>query len=120
YRNLSEPAFETTQDWDQRGEVRDGTVLLADILRPDGPGAFRACVAAPPYPRQIQNTGAPLGFVEAGVSDFWVPRGYAHVIVNQRGTSGSEGEYDLNGPASRRDLHDVVEWVAAQPWCDGH
>ena len=27
-----------------------------------------------PYPRQIQDLGAPLGFIEAGASDFFVPR----------------------------------------------
>jgi len=48
-------------------------------------------VAVSPYPRQMQNAGAPFGFVEAGASDLWVPRGYAHVIANLRGTGGSEG-----------------------------
>jgi putative CocE/NonD family hydrolase len=119
YRNLSEPQHRVRTEWDLEIAVRDGTVLLGDVLRPDDPGAFPALLAVSPYPRQIQNTGAPLGFVEAGASDFFVPRGYVHVIVNQRGTSGSGGTYDLNGPQTRQDLYDVVEWVAAQPWCDG-
>ena len=61
-----------------------------------------------------------MGFVEAGATDFFVPRGYAHVILNARGTNGSGGTYDLFGPQERRDLFDVIEWIAAQPWCDGN
>jgi uncharacterized protein len=105
--------------------VRDGVELLADIFLPSGGpggagGKFPALLAASPYPRQIQNSGAPMGFVEAGATDFFVPRGYAHVILNVRGTNGSGGNYDLFGAQERRDLFDVIEWIAAQPWCDGN
>jgi hypothetical protein len=64
--------------------VRDGIVLLADVIRPDAPGRFPVLLAAFPYPRQIQDLGAPLGFIEPGASDFFVPRGYVHVIANLR------------------------------------
>jgi hypothetical protein len=60
-------------------------------------GAHPVLVAASPYPRQIQNLGAPFGFVEAGASDFFVPRGYVHVIANCRGTGGSGGTFGFHG-----------------------
>jgi uncharacterized protein len=126
YSNLSTPEFDID---DPRVNVpirvRDGVELLADIFLPSGgpghaAGRFPALLAASPYPRQIQNSGAPMGFVEAGATDFFVPRGYAHVILNARGTNGSGGTYDLFGAQERRDLYDVIEWIAAQPWCDGN
>ena len=49
-----------------------------------------------------------------------MPRGYAHVIVNLRGTGGSEGTFEFFDEQERSDLYDIVEWVAAQPWCDGN
>ncbi|HTX95061.1 MAG TPA: CocE/NonD family hydrolase [Mycobacterium sp.] len=55
-----------------------------------------------------------------GVTDFWVPRGYAHVIANLRGTCGSGGTFTFFDTRERQDVHDLVEWVAAQPWCDGN
>jgi uncharacterized protein len=55
--------------------------------------------------------------IEAGQTEFWVPRGYAHVIVNVRGTCGSQGTYRLAGTPG--DLYDIVEWVAEQRWCTG-
>ncbi|WP_420078689.1 CocE/NonD family hydrolase [Streptomyces sp. JL4002] len=99
--------------------MRDGIGLLADVHRPAGDGRFPALIAASPYPRQIQDLGAPMGFIEAGASDFWVPRGYAHVIANLRGTGGSGGTFGFFDAQERRDLHDLVEWAADQPWCDG-
>jgi predicted acyl esterase len=120
YRNLSEPEHGIAETLDAAVPMRDGITLLADVFRPDGdPGPVPALIAASCYPRAIQNIGAPLGFVEAGATDFWVPRGYAHVIANVRGTGGSGGEYGLLDRTECEDMHDLVEWVAAQPWCDG-
>ena len=120
YRNLSSPDYTSICDTDVAVAVRDGTRLLVDVHRPDAPGSFPALIAASPYPRQIQDLGAPMGFIEAGASDFFVPRGYVHVIANLRGTGGSEGTFGLFDETERHDLHDLVEWAAEQPWCDGN
>ena len=61
-----------------------------------------------------------MGFIEAGASDFFVPRGYVHVIANIRGSGGSEGTYNFADAQERRDMHDLVEWAAEQPWSDGN
>jgi uncharacterized protein len=120
YRELSTPDYGMTQDDDVVVPMRDGINLLADVYRPDAPGKFPVLIAASPYPRQIQNIGAPFGFIEAGASDFWAPRGYVHVIANCRGTSGSGGTFGFFDAQERRDMYDLVEWAAAQPWSDGH
>ncbi|WP_329107241.1 CocE/NonD family hydrolase [Streptomyces sp. NBC_01439] len=120
YRNLSEPEHGMRRDRNVTVGMRDGIELLADVYRPDGDGRFPALIAASPYPRQIQDLGAPMGFIEAGASDFWVPRGYVHVIANLRGTGGSGGTFGFFDAQERRDLHDLVEWAASQPWCDGN
>lgn len=120
YTNLSEAHHTAVCDSNVAVTVRDGTVLLADVHRPDDPGQFPALIAASPYPRQIQDLGAPMGFVEAGATDFWVARGYVHVIANVRGTGGSGGTFGFLDAEERRDMHDLVEWAAAQPWCDGN
>lgn len=120
YRNISAPQYGARRDNNVAVIVRDGTTLLADVHRPDADGRFPALIAASPYPRQIQDLGAPMGFIEAGVTDFWVPRGYAHVIANVRGTGGSGGEFGFFDAQERQDMYDLVEWAAAQPWCDGN
>jgi uncharacterized protein len=120
YRHLSTPEHSARVDEDVEVVMRDGVSLLADVHHPDGDGRFPALIAASPYPRQIQDLGAPMGFIEAGASDFWVPRGYVHVIANLRGTGGSGGTFGFFDAQERRDLHDLVEWAAEQPWCDGN
>jgi putative CocE/NonD family hydrolase len=119
-RNLSEPSYSMRRTDNVGVTVRDGTKLLGDLFQPDAAGAFPALVSFSPYPRQIQDVGAPLGFIEAGASDFFVPRGYVQLIVNARGTGGSGGEWTLFDGQERDDLYDMIEWVAAQPWCDGN
>lgn len=120
YRNLSIQRHRIRTDANRTVPMRDGVTLVADVHRPDSDGRFPALIAASPYPRQLQNLGAPMGFIEAGVTDFWVSRGYTHVIANLRGTNGSGGEFTFFDSHERRDMYDLVEWVAAQPWCDGN
>jgi uncharacterized protein len=120
YRNLSQPTCAMAHDDDVAVPMRDGIALLADVHRPAEPGRYPVLVAASPYPRQIQNLGAPAGFIEAGASDFFVPRGYVHIIANCRGTSGSGGTFGFFDSQERLDMHDLVEWAAQQPWSDGN
>ncbi|MFC5139102.1 CocE/NonD family hydrolase [Actinomycetospora rhizophila] len=137
YHDLSAPRYAISRTNSVTIPVRDGTRLRADVFLPsDGEPTTTSSsagevhddpdgIVAPAlfsftaYPRQVQDLGAPLGFIEAGASDFFVPRGYAHVIVNARGTAGSEGTFGLYDGQEHEDVHDVVEWMADQPWCDG-
>jgi uncharacterized protein len=120
YHNLSQPSHLMALDEDVAVPMRDGISLLVDVHWPAEPGRYPVLVAASPYPRQIQNLGAPAGFIEAGASDFFVPRGYVHVIANCRGTSGSGGTFGFFDGQERRDMYDLVEWAAEQHWSDGN
>jgi putative CocE/NonD family hydrolase len=119
YRNLSPAEHTMSRDVDQAVPLRDGGRLIADVYRPAGQGTFPVLIAASPYPRQIQDLGAPAAIIEAGNSEFFVSRGYVHVIANLRGTGGSSGEFALFDEQERRDLYDLVEWAAEQPWSSG-
>jgi uncharacterized protein len=120
YKNLSQPQYTRICDQDVQIPVRDGKFLLADIHRPKEAGHYPVLIAASPYLRQIQDLGAPAGFIEAGASDFLVPRGYVHIILNLRGTGGSEGVFTFSDGQERRDLYDAIEWAAEQSWSDGN
>jgi uncharacterized protein len=120
YRNLSAAEHTMSRDVDQHVPLRGGGHLLADVYRPVAHGKFPVLIAASPYPRQIQDLGAPTAIIEAGNSEFFVSRGYVHVIANLRGTGGSSGEWGLFDEQERQDLYDLVEWAAEQPWSDGN
>jgi putative CocE/NonD family hydrolase len=120
YRLLSEVEFNIKRTNDLAISMRDGTKLFADLFQPEAEGRFPSLLSVSCYPRQIQDLGVPLGMVEAGASDFFVPRGYVHLIVNLRWTGGSEGAWTFQDQQERDDLFDLIEWAAAQPWCDGN
>ena len=116
----SEPRYEIQTEWNQAVAVRDGTKLLLDVYRPNAPGEkFPALCSFSPYTRQLQRDSPPIGQNESGISEFWVPRGYAHVIVDVRGSNGSDGSWDMWGPEEQQDLADIIDWVARQSWCNG-
>lgn len=119
-REGSKPVYGIVAETDARIPMRDGIRLAADVFRPDAPGrTFPALLAVSPYSRQLQRTDLPDGQNEAGITQFWVPHGYAHVVADVRGSNDSEGDWDHMGPVERRDLVDLIEWVASRPWCDG-
>jgi putative CocE/NonD family hydrolase len=91
--------------------MSDGTVLRANVLRPDKPGRYPVLITQTPY-----NKSTPLG--EA--NSYLVQRGYVHLIVDVRGTGSSQGTWDSFGPAEQRDGAEVVKWARAQPWSDGN
>jgi predicted acyl esterase len=49
----------------------------------------------------------------------YVPRGYARMYADVVGTGNSGGCYDYGGLREKETGHDVVEWVAEQPWSRG-
>ena len=58
--------------------------------------------------------------MEAGNYMYTVPRGYAHVIPEPRGIGNSEGvNLFFETYHHPDDIYDIIEWIAAQPWCTG-
>ena len=68
--------------------------------------------ALPPQPAWSPLWAGPL---EAGDTEFFVSRGYVHVIGSPRGIGKSDG-----GGSREWDSYDLIEWIAQQPWCDGN
>src|SRR5438128_2356242 len=93
--------------------MRDGVELAADIYLP--------VESARPAPAIVQSTpydkSNPLLFLSE--ARFFQNQGYAFVIHDVRGRGKSEGEWRA-WVNDGRDGHDVVEWVAAQTWCNGN
>jgi uncharacterized protein len=95
--------------------MRDGTVLYADIWRPDGRQSCPAILTRLPYNKSIMFPTS-SGYMNP---QRFVRSGYAVVIQDVRGTGSSEGKaffwrQEIN------DGYDSVEWIASQPWCDGN
>lgn len=108
--------------------MRDGVRLALDIHLPEGerPAAgFPAVLIFTPYYRRFRLAADAPAEVEPSPNSaiyrqMFVPRGYALVVVDVRGTGASFGCRDsFRSPAERADYAEVIDWVAAQDWCDG-
>ncbi|MDX6701635.1 MAG: uncharacterized protein QOF26_1861 [Baekduia sp.] len=106
--------FGTVTDKDVPITTRDGTVLRANVTRPDVPGRYPVLVTQTPYGKD----GAVIVAL-GGAADALVQRGYVQVTVDVRGTGASGGSWDSFGPAEQQDGYDVVEWAARQAWSTG-
>lgn len=96
--------------------MRDGTRLYADVYLPRGEGPFPALLERTPYSKDNSSE------VQAAAPAFFATRGYAVIIQDVRGRFKSEGKFipfHDDGWGVNRDGYDSVEWVAAQPWCNG-
>jgi uncharacterized protein len=107
--------YATVTDKDVPITMRDGTVLRANVLRPDAPGRFPVLVTQTPY-----NKDGGVITALGGQFTEMVKRGYVQVVVDVRGTGSSGGSWDSFGPAEQQDGYEVVEWAAAQGWSDGN
>lgn len=129
-------------DHDAAITLRDGTVLRANVYRPVGDGPFPVLVCTHPYgkdklPKKKRSgrysysfqyralrQSAPLRFStltswEAPDPAWWTGQGYAVVNCDLRGAGSSDGVGDILSVQEGRDVHDIVEWAAAQPWSTG-
>lgn len=115
--------------------MRDGVTLVGDAYGEFDGTPRPALVALSPYGKELQALAlttppqrrpSPMwdGCIEAGDIARVVEEGYVHVIGDLRGSGASEGEhignYNAGGVSLGEDAYDFIEWVAAQPWCDGN
>lgn len=94
--------------WGVKIPVRDGVRLNATVYRPRQDEPTPAIFTLTPYVADSYHERA----------YYFAQKGYAFALVDCRGRGNSEGEFEPmanEGP----DGHDVVAWLAAQPWCDG-
>jgi uncharacterized protein len=111
--------------------MRDGCRLAIDVYLPQKKARAAPDCELPtiliftPYYRRFRlAAAAPVG-TEASPNagkwrDLFVPRGYAVVVCDVRGTGASFGTRDsFRSPAERQDYAEVADWVVGQPWSNG-
>lgn len=102
------PEGEVDFTWGVQIPLRDGLRLNATLYRPKEETPTPAVFTLTPYTADTYHERA----------YYFAQHGYAFLIVDCRGRGNSEGEFEPFANEGR-DGHDVVEWLATQPWCDG-
>jgi X-Pro dipeptidyl-peptidase len=114
--------------------ARDGITSLAlDIIRPDTKKPVPTIFFQSPYYNTVgrgfkHETKTPWGTGIGGgpsepvtpfpewYDEYFVPRGYAVVMMDQRGTRNSSGCQVYGGREEATDAVDGIEWIADQKW----
>ncbi|MSQ25797.1 MAG: CocE/NonD family hydrolase [Dehalococcoidia bacterium] len=91
--------------------MRDGTILRADLYRPQKDGRYPTLLSRTPYNKSMAN-----GMGNSAVR--FAAAGYCVLLQDCRGRFSSDGDFnpffqEIN------DGYDSVEWAAAQPWSTG-
>ena len=116
--------------------MRDGMKLSANVFRPIEGKRVPVLMSVTPYgkdklPDRIGNffmwlAGVRFGDIrispytgfEAPDPFFWVSAGYAVLQADVRGMHKSEGRAGVLSNQDAEDYYDLIEWAAAQSWCD--
>lgn len=97
-------------------ELSDGAALAADLRAPAAPGPHPTLVSYYPYRKDDV-----IGAAYEHANTFFAERGFATLLADFRGLGGSSGvAADAMDASEAADLRELLEWTAAQPWCDGH
>lgn len=122
YLKRRPPAYAVPQPRSQYLTMRDGVKLAIDAYVPGVDTRFPTILILTPYYRRFKVTAqdAEPSPNAAKYRDLFVPRGYAMVVVDVRGTGASFGTRDsFRSPRERDDYREIADWVVAQPWSNG-
>jgi predicted acyl esterase len=117
--------------------MRDGVPLSANLFRPADGKPVPAIMSVTPYGKDklpdrlgmffMRLAGVRFGDInvsrytgfEAPDPVYWVKNGYAVLQADVRGMHKSQGHAGVLSDQDAEDYYDLIEWAAAQPWCDG-
>jgi predicted acyl esterase len=114
-------------------KLRDGTEILVDLFRPAEGRPAAPLIGWSPYGKHVlgflakayPNSGVKPEYIsgytafEAPDPAYWVPRGYAIINADIRGTWNCAGTAHYCAPEEAQDLYDLIEWAGTQPWSNG-
>jgi predicted acyl esterase len=116
--------------------LRDGVKIYVDVFRPAGVNTPMPVILGwSPYGKAQGSSAAVMGvFALVGLGNgivsglekfegadpaYWCAHGYAVCNPDPRGVIDGEGNSVLWDRQEGRDCHDLIEWLAEQPWCNG-
>src|SRR6476469_2874304 len=108
----AQPPSDYDLRWDVKIPMRDKVELNATLYLPKTPDGL------PPKMPVIFTLTPYISDTYHARAAYFASRGYVFALVDVRGRGNSGGEFEpfANEP---RDGHEVVEWLAKQPFCDG-
>lgn len=127
YKGYSTEIYDSWVRTSQYLTMRDGIKLAADTIRPAKKGkvaeeSLPVLWSHTRYRRAvIDKEGTLRSMADSPLGQLLLKHGYVLAAVDVRGAGASFGTY--MGAFTReetQDAYEITEWLASQPWCDGH
>jgi len=99
--------------------MSDGTVLRANVYLPSSTGRYPTVLTATGYNKDAGNpTGQDCSSSQgiAGDEPGLTEKGFAVMVIDDRGTGASGGKWDSWGQRTQDDYKEVLDWIQSQSW----
>jgi putative CocE/NonD family hydrolase len=126
YKGYSQEIYDSSVLTSQYLTMRDGIKIAIDIVRP----AKAEKVHEEPLPVVWTHTRYRRAYIRGGkrMSELDSPLyrnllkyGYVLAAADVRGSGASFGSWQgIWAQEETQDAYEIIEWLAAQPWCDGN
>src|SRR3954453_14552792 len=100
--------------------MSDGVVLRANVYLPSQSGPVPTVLTVTGYNKD--GDGPPYcepGGSNAAEDPNMIPAGYAVMVLDERGTGASGGQWDSWGARTQQDYGGVLDGIQRQPWSNG-
>ena len=131
-----DPRVEKTEgmivEYDVAVPLRDGSVIYADVYRPEAPGKYPPLIGWGPYGKHghikywhLGNTGLrdedfnEFTKFEAADPVHWCRHGYAIISPDPRGSWHCDRDLTWMSEQEAEDIYDLIEWAGTQEWSNG-
>jgi uncharacterized protein len=101
--------------------MSDGKVMRANVYLPSGTGSYPTVLTVTGYNKDAENpTGQSCEGSQgiAGDETSLTEKGFAVMVMDDRGTGASGGKWEAWGQRTQEDYKEVLSWIQAQPWSD--
>ncbi len=106
------PGVGVSVEYNVPAAMRDGTMLYADVYRPDGAGPWPVILMRLPYDKTSAEN---ISYTDPS---WYARQGYLVVVQDVRGTAASDGEF-IPFQHEAEDGYDTIEWAARLPGSNG-
>ena len=101
--------------------MSDGKVMRANVFLPSGTGTYPTVLTVTGYNKDAANpTGQDCEASQgiAGDEPGLTEKGFAVMVMDDRGTGASGGKWEAWGQRTQEDYKEVLNWIQAQSWSD--
>jgi len=104
-------------------QMSDGVTLRANVYLPSGTGKFPTVLTVTGYNKdaaEVPGQGCEGSGGIAGDEPGLTEKGFAVMVVDDRGTGASGGKWEAWGQRTQQDYEELLTWIQGQAWSNSN